>query len=83
MLFDSLHDKDIFVRHYEKLTAMRLVNETSASYEAETKMIEILSKSYGLEEMRRLKQMFTDITESDEIMRSMMTLYRPTETDLL
>ena len=67
-LVEMLEDKDHFVRHYEQLTSMRLINETSVSREAEEAMVEHLVCKYGREQVNRLKQMFVDIDLSETML---------------
>ena len=42
-------EKDVFLRQFEKLTAMRLINETSVSKDAEELMLDSLKSNVGLE----------------------------------
>ncbi len=49
LMFSMSTEKDVFLRQFEKLTAMRLINETSASKEAEELLMEGLKKHAGVE----------------------------------
>ena len=67
----ALQDKDFFLRKYEKLTSWRLLNETSVSREAEEQMVEKIEISQGIEQVIRLKQMFSDIDLSEIFLKEM------------
>ena len=71
-LAEMLENEDHFLRQYEQLTAMRLINETSVSREAEEVMVERLVSKYGREQVNRLKQMFVDIDLSETMLSRML-----------
>ena len=71
-VLELLNDEDIFLKHYEQLTAFRLINETSVSREAETLVLDKISGKYGLDQVSRLKQMFVDIDLSEEMLYRML-----------
>ena len=48
-------EKDVFLRQFEKLTAMRLINETSVSKDAEELMLDTLKSNVGVEQCKRLR----------------------------
>ena len=49
------HEKDVFLRQFEKLTAMRLINETSVSKDAEELMLDSLKSNVGVKQCKRLR----------------------------
>ena len=71
-LVEMLENEDHFLRQYEQLTAMRLINETSVSREAEEVMVERLVSKYGRDQLSRLKQMFVDIDLSETMLSRML-----------
>lgn len=77
-LVDLLDDQDHFLRLYEKLAGLRLINETSYSREVEEHVIEKLVTKYGREQLTRLKQMFVDIDLSEGLLSKMLTESRQT-----
>lgn len=64
-----INERDLFLRHHERMTMYRLLNETSLSREAEEYFIEKIRESQGLEQVTRLKKMLTDIDLSIETMK--------------
>lgn len=67
VVFKYLEDKDVFQKFYTKMLAKRLVNELSASDEAESNMISKLKQMCGFEYTSKLQRMFTDTSLSKDI----------------
>lgn len=66
-VFKYVEDKDVFQTFYSKFLAKRLVNQTSASDDAEANMISKLKEACGIDYTRKLQQMFLDIGLSKEM----------------
>lgn len=64
IVFKYIEDKDVFQKFYTKMLAKRLVNELSASDEAESNMISKLKQMCGFEYTSKLQRMFTDTSLS-------------------
>ena len=71
-VLELLNDEDIFLKHFEQLTAFRLINETSVSREAETLFLDKISGKYGIDQVSRLKRMFVDIDLSEVMLYRML-----------
>ena len=71
-LYQLIHDKDIFLREYETLTAYRLINETSSNRQAEELFLVELSQEGGFDNLKRVKQMFVDIDNSERLLGEMV-----------
>lgn len=70
VVFKYIEDKDVFQKFYSKMLAKRLVNELSASDEAESNMIGKLKQMCGFEYTSKLQRMFTDAGLSKDITES-------------
>jgi len=66
-VFKYVEDKDVFQKFYSKMLAKRLVNDTSASEDAEAGMISRLKEACGFEYTSKLQRMFTDMGLSKEL----------------
>ncbi|KAJ3070486.1 hypothetical protein HDU98_006508 [Podochytrium sp. JEL0797] len=66
-VFKYVEDKDVFQKFYSKMLAKRLVNQTSASDDAEASMISKLKEACGFEYTSKLQRMFTDISLSKDL----------------
>ncbi|KAM9982778.1 hypothetical protein ACTFIZ_007282 [Dictyostelium cf. discoideum] len=60
-LFKYLPDKDIFMLNYQKMLSKRLVEDLSASEDAETLMINKLKNYQGFDYCTKLTRMITDM----------------------
>ncbi|EGC37232.1 hypothetical protein DICPUDRAFT_46683 [Dictyostelium purpureum] len=60
-LFRYLPDKDIFMLNYQKMLSKRLVEDISASEDAETLMINKLKNHQGFDYCTKLTRMITDM----------------------
>ena len=65
--FKYIEDKDVFQKFYSKLLAKRLVNNQSASDDAEASMIAKLKEACGFEYTSKLARMFQDISLSKDL----------------
>uniref|UniRef100_A0A914C0K7 Cullin family profile domain-containing protein n=1 Tax=Acrobeloides nanus TaxID=290746 RepID=A0A914C0K7_9BILA len=81
VVFKYIEDKDVFQKFYSKMLAKRLVNELSASDEAESNMIGKLKQMCGFEYTSKLQRMFTDAGLSKDITENYRQYIsgRPTE----
>ncbi|KAI9205908.1 Cullin [Polychytrium aggregatum] len=70
IVFKYVEDKDVFQKFYSKMLAKRLVNQTSASDDAETSMISKLKEACGFEYTSKLQRMFQDIGVSKTLENS-------------
>ncbi|KAI8609570.1 Cullin [Chytriomyces sp. MP71] len=66
-VFKYIEDKDVFQKFYSKMLAKRLVNQTSASDDAEASMISKLKEACGFEYTSKLQRMFTDMSLSKDL----------------
>ncbi|KAJ3140802.1 hypothetical protein HK100_009238 [Physocladia obscura] len=66
-VFKYVEDKDVFQKFYSKFLAKRLVNQASASDDAEASMISKLKEACGFEYTSKLQRMFTDISLSKDL----------------
>ncbi|KAJ3404488.1 hypothetical protein HDV05_007143, partial [Chytridiales sp. JEL 0842] len=66
-VFKYVEDKDVFQKFYSKMLAKRLVNQTSASDDAEVSMISKLKEACGYEYTTKLQRMFTDMSVSSDL----------------
>lgn len=66
-VFKYIDDKDIFQKFYSKMLAKRLVNQTSASDDAEANMISKLRDACGYEYTSKLQRMFLDMGLSKDL----------------
>lgn len=60
-VFKYIEDKDVFQKFYSRMLARRLINEASASDDAEASMITKLKDACGFEYTSKLQRMFQDI----------------------
>lgn len=70
VIFKYLTDKDVFQKFYSKHLAGRLVQQTSASDDAELYMITKLKEACGYEYTSALQRMFQDVNVSKELNNS-------------
>ena len=68
VLFRYLHDKDIFENCYKTFLAKRLLNNKSASHEAEKMMLSKLKAECGYHFTTKLEGMFSDMRSSKDAM---------------
>lgn len=61
IVFTYIEDKDVFQKFYSKWLARRLVQQTSASDDAESTMITKLKTACGFEYTSKLQRMFLDV----------------------
>jgi len=66
-LFKYLPDKDVFMMVYSKLLSRRLINDQSASEDAEGIMISKLKSAQGFEYCMKLQRMIQDMAVSKDI----------------
>jgi hypothetical protein len=66
-LFCCLHGRDTFMASYTNLLALRLLNNTSVSNEAEELMIKKLQVECGHNTVNRIKTMFQDMMKSKDV----------------
>jgi len=66
-VFKYIEDKDVFQKFYSRMLAKRLVNQTSASDDAEASMISKLKQACGFEYTSKLQRMFQDIGISKDL----------------
>ena len=66
-VFTYIEDKDVFQKFYSKWLARRLVQQTSASDDAESTMISKLKAACGFEYTSKLQRMFLDIGVSKDL----------------
>merc|ERR1712156_799829 len=67
VVFKYIEDKDVFQKFYSKMLAKRLVQQQSASDDAESSMISKLKQACGFEYTSKLQRMFQDIGISKEL----------------
>lgn len=67
IVFKYIEDKDVFQKFYSKMLAKRLVNQTSASDDAEANMISKLKQACGFEYTSKLQRMFQDVGVSKDL----------------
>lgn len=67
IVFSYIEDKDVFQKFYSKWLARRLVQQTSASDDAESTMISKLKTACGFEYTSKLQRMFVDIGVSKDL----------------
>jgi hypothetical protein len=60
LLFNFIHDKDLFHRCYARLLASRIINFSSASDEAEMRMMKHLRQVCGFQYAMTLQRMYMD-----------------------
>uniref|UniRef100_A0A1I7T5D7 CULLIN_2 domain-containing protein n=1 Tax=Caenorhabditis tropicalis TaxID=1561998 RepID=A0A1I7T5D7_9PELO len=65
-IFKYLEDKDVFLKYYTKMFSKRLINDLSASDEAEQSFISKLTVSCGFEYTNRLSKMVQDVQVSKD-----------------
>ncbi|XP_057324027.1 cullin-1-like [Microplitis mediator] len=66
-VFNYIEDKDVFQKFYARLLAKRLVNQMSASDDAEASMISKMKAASGYEYTSKLQRMFLDIEVSKDL----------------
>lgn len=66
-VFTYIEDKDVFQKFYSKWLARRLVQQTSASDDAESTMISKLKAACGFEYTSKLQKMFLDVGISKDL----------------
>merc|ERR1719192_1347300 len=69
-VFKYIEDKDVFQKFYSKMLAKRLVQQMSASDDAEASMISKLKQACGFEYTSKLQRMFQDIGVSKELIEN-------------
>jgi cullin 1 len=67
VVFTYIEDKDVFQKFYSKWLAKRLVQQTSASDDAEATMISKLKSTCGYEYTSKLQRMFLDVGVSKDL----------------
>ncbi|CAI7988728.1 Cullin-1 [Geodia barretti] len=67
VIFRYVEDKDVFQKFYSKLLAKRLVQQNSASDDAEASMISKLKQACGFEYTSKLQRMFQDMSLSKDL----------------
>ncbi len=67
IVFTYIEDKDVFQKFYSKWLAKRLVQQTSASDDAESTMISKLKTACGFEYTSKLQRMFLDVGVSKDL----------------
>jgi cullin 1 len=67
IVFTYIEDKDVFQKFYSKWLARRLVQQTSASDDAESTMISKLKSACGFEYTSKLQRMFLDVGVSKDL----------------
>lgn len=67
VIFKYIEDKDVFQKFYSKMLAKRLVQQNSASDDAEASMISKLKQACGFEYTSKLQRMFQDISLSKDM----------------
>jgi len=67
VIFKYVEDKDVFQKFYSKMLAKRLVQQNSASDDAETTVISKLREMCGYEYTSKLQRMFLDINVSKDL----------------
>jgi Cullin family len=77
-LFCCLHSRDIFITAYTNYLAIRLLNKTSLSKDAEELMLQKLKVECGHNTVNKLAQMFNDINISRDLMNEFRgtTIYK-------
>jgi len=70
LIFKQIEDKDVFQTFYSKMFAKRLINGSSVSEYLESQMISKLKHNCGYEYTNKLARMFTDITNSKELVQN-------------
>ena len=73
VVFKYIEDKDVFQKFYSKMLAKRLVQQTSASDDAEASMISKLKQACGWEYTSKLQKMFQDIGVSKDLNENFKT----------
>merc|ERR1712012_1301806 len=66
-VFKYIEDKDVFQKFYSRMLAKRLVQQMSASDDAEASMISKLKQACGFEYTSKLQRMFQDIGVSKDL----------------
>ncbi|CAI4229085.1 unnamed protein product [Auanema sp. JU1783] len=64
VVFKYIEDKDVFSKFYTKMFSKRLINEISASEDAEMSLINKLKQSCGFEYTNRMSKMINDVQVS-------------------
>jgi cullin 1 len=67
VVFTYIEDKDVYQKFYSKWLARRLVQQTSASDDAESTMISKLKTACGFEYTSKLQRMFLDVGVSKDL----------------
>ncbi|XP_058802499.1 cullin-1-like [Phymastichus coffea] len=67
IVFKYIEDKDVYQKFYSKMLAKRLVQQISASDDAEASMISKLKQACGFEYTSKLQRMFQDIGVSKDL----------------
>ena len=80
IVFKYIEDKDVFQKFYTRMLAKRLVNQMSASDDAEASMISKLKQACGWEYTNKLQVMFQDIGVSKDLNENFKR--HPTSTDM-
>jgi cullin 1 len=82
IVFTYIEDKDVFQKFYSNWLARRLVQQTSASDDAESTMISKLKTACGFEYTSKLQRMFLDIGVSKDLNESFKRYIDNTQTPL-
>ena len=67
VVFQYIEDKDVFEKFYSNRLALRIVQQLSASDDAEASMIAKLKQACGFEYTNKLQNMFKDIELSKDV----------------
>lgn len=67
VIFKYVEDKDVFQKFYSKMLARRLVQQNSASDDAEASVISKLREMCGWEYTNKLQRMFVDMNVSKDL----------------
>lgn len=82
IVFTYIEDKDVFQKFYSKWLARRLVQQTSASDDAESTMISKLKTACGFEYTSKLQRMFLDVGVSKDLNETFKKHMETKETPL-
>ena len=68
-IFVYLFSRDAFFKHYQKLFSNRLLNVTTKSKDAETKLIAKFKTEAGQVAISKIQTMLNDINQTEEIIQ--------------
>jgi len=83
VIFKYVEDKDVFQKFYSKMLAKRLVQQNSASDDAEATVITKLRSMCGYEYTNKLQRMFLDVNVSKDLNEKFKSHIQRSETDSL